>query len=193
LLAHDEALAGASPSPYGDVIEITGQLLSVLRAADPTLDFRPVTVVESLSDAARSGFGRVLAAIAGHGLGPITASGLQERQRQPQKPRLVHANLRPCVAYPPIHRNPSPGMDVVIVRENGRHVCHRAPAGDEVYQCLKLITTSQLRADRALRLQYARATAPPQGRLHDQDHHEDDRWPVHQGLRRDSAGYPEIR
>ena len=53
-------------------------------------------------------------------------------------------------------------------------------------QCLKLITAARLREDRPLRLRVRARQQPQEGHLlHQGQHHEDDRRPVPQGLRRD--------
>lgn len=130
--------------------EITKAVLAVLRAADPTLGFEPVTVGLKAYDAGRmAGFGPdVLEAIARHGVilkGPVTTpqgGGYKSVNVSLRKSLGLYANLRPCVAYHPFVDTHHPGMDVVIVRENEEDtyagIEHRQ--SDEVYQCLKLIT-----------------------------------------------------
>ena len=98
---------------------------------------------------------------------------------------------RPAVRLlPPVRRRPSiPIMDVVIVRENEEdlYAGHRVPADRPTsMQCLKLITRPGSREDRPLRLRVRAPQQPQEGHLlHQRQHHEDDRRPVPQGLRRD--------
>ncbi len=140
------------PVAAGDGIgpEITEAVLAVLRAADPSLDFQPVTVgLQAYQAGVMSGFGpEVMDAITQHGVilkGPITTpqgGGYKSVNVSLRKSLGLYANLRPCVAHHPFIETHHPGMDVVIVRENEEDtyagIEHRQ--SDEVYQCLKLIT-----------------------------------------------------
>ena len=157
------------PVAAGDGIgpEITDAVLTVLRAADPTLDFRPLTVgLKAYEAGAMSGFGpEVMAAIAEHGVllkGPITTpqgGGYKSVNVSLRKSLGLYANLRPCVAYHPFIDTHHPGMDVVIVRENEEDtyagIEHRQ--SDEVYQCLKLITRPGCERIVRYAFEYARA------------------------------------
>jgi isocitrate dehydrogenase len=71
----------------------------------------------------------------------------------------LYANLRPCAAYHPFVATRSPGMDVVIVRENEEDtyagIEHRQ--SEEVYQCLKLITRPGCERIARYAFEYARA------------------------------------
>lgn len=131
-------------------VEITDAVLAILRAADPALEFEPVTVgLRAYEAGALSGFGpEVMDAIARHGVilkGPITTpqgGGYKSVNVSLRKSLGLYANLRPCVAYHPFVDTHHPAMDVVIVRENEEDtyagIEHRQ--SEEVYQCLKLIT-----------------------------------------------------
>jgi isocitrate dehydrogenase len=161
VLAPRNASASASPLllpsrtiavAQGDGIgpELMDAVLAVLRAADPGLVTRPVTVgLEAYRAGAQAGFGReVVEAIAEHGVilkGPITTpqgGGYKSVNVSLRKTFGLYANLRPCVAYAPIVPSLHPGMDVVIVRENEEDtyagIEHRQT--NEVVQCLKLIS-----------------------------------------------------
>ncbi len=169
LPANDRLPARTIPVAAGDGIgpEITEAVLSVLRAADPALDFRPVTVgLDAYRAGAMSGFGpEVMAAIAEHGVilkGPITTpqgGGYKSVNVSLRKSLGLYANLRPCVAYHPFIETHHPGMDVVIVRENEEDtyagIEHRQ--SDEVYQCLKLITRPGCERIVRYAFEYARA------------------------------------
>ncbi len=147
--------------------EITAAVLDVLRAADPALDFEPVTVGLAAYEAgATGGFGHeVLDAISRHGVllkGPITTpqgGGYKSVNVTLRKTLGLYANLRPCVAYHPFVETRHPGMDVVIVRENEEDtyagIEHRQ--SDEVYQCLKLITRPGCERIVRYAFEYARA------------------------------------
>ena len=149
----------ASPLPQrtvavaaGDGIgpEIMDATLAVLRAADPALDFQPLTVgLQAYSAGHSAGLGpEVFDAIENHGVllkGPITTpqgGGYKSVNVTLRKTLGLFANVRPCVSYAPFVRSLQPGMDVVIVRENEEDtyagIEHRQT--DEVVQCLKLIT-----------------------------------------------------
>ncbi len=169
LPANDRLPARTIPVAAGDGIgpEITEAVLSVLRAADPALDFHPVTMgLEAYRAGAMSGFGpEVMAAIAEHGVilkGPITTpqgGGYKSVNVSLRKSLGLYANLRPCVAYHPFIETHHPGMDVVIVRENEEDtyagIEHRQ--SDEVYQCLKLITRPGCERIVRYAFEYARA------------------------------------
>jgi isocitrate dehydrogenase len=157
------------PVAAGDGIgpEISGAVISVLRAADPALDFQPLTVgLKAYQAGAMSGFGpEVMDAIAEHGVilkGPITTpqgGGYKSVNVSLRKSLGLYANLRPCVAYHPFVDTHHPGMDVVIVRENEEDtyagIEHRQ--SDEVYQCLKLITRPGCERIVRYAFEYARA------------------------------------
>lgn len=149
LPANDRLPARTIPVAPGDGIgpEITEAVLSVLRAADPALDFHPVTVgLEAYRAGAMSGFGpEVMAAIAEHGVilkGPITTP-------QGGGYKSVNVSLRKSL-----------GLDVVIVRENEEDtyagIEHRQ-SDMEVYQCLKLITRPGCERIVRYAFEYARA------------------------------------
>ena len=99
-----------------------------------------------------------------------------------------YANVRPCVSYHPFIDTKHPNMDVVIVRENEEDLY----AGIE-YQLTPEVTSlhqadlaAGQREDRPLRLRIRAPAQPQEGHLlHEGQHHEDDRRPVPQGLRRD--------
>ncbi len=147
--------------------EITAAVLDILRAADPALDFEPVTVgLQAYQAGAMSGFGpEVMEAIARHGVmlkGPIATpqgSGYKSVNVSLRKSLGLYANLRPCVAYHPFVDTRHPTMDVVIVRENEEDtyagIEHRQ--SDEVYQCLKLITRPGCERIVRYAFEYARA------------------------------------
>ena len=86
-----------------------------------------------------------------------------------------------------------PQMDVVIVRENEEDLYggieHRQT--DQVMQCLKLITRPGCEKIVPPRLRIRSPQRPQEGHLHHQgQHHEDDRWAVPPGLRRDCRRVP---
>ena len=157
------------PVASGDGIgpEITEAVLAVLRAADPALDFQPVTVgLQAYQAGVMSGFGpEVMAAITEHGVilkGPITTpqgGGYKSVNVSLRKSLGLYANLRPCVAHHPFVETHHPSMDVVIVRENEEDtyagIEHRQ--SDEVYQCLKLITRPGCERIVRYAFEYARA------------------------------------
>lgn len=130
--------------------EIMQATLAVLRAADPTLVFQPLTVgLQAYRAGHAAGLGpEVFEAIEQHGVmlkGPITTpqgGGYKSVNVTLRKTLGLYANVRPCVSYAPFVRSLQPGMDVVIVRENEEDtyagIEHRQT--DEVVQCLKLIT-----------------------------------------------------
>ncbi|MFZ2237223.1 MAG: NADP-dependent isocitrate dehydrogenase [Dokdonella sp.] len=147
--------------------EITEAVLSVLRAADPTLAFESATVGLKAYEAGRmAGFGPdLMDAISRHGVilkGPVTTpqgGGYKSVNVSLRKSLGLYANLRPCVAYHPFVDTHHPGMDVVIVRENEEDtyagIEHRQ--SDEVYQCLKLITRPGCERIVRYAFEYARA------------------------------------
>ena len=147
--------------------EITAAVLDVLRAADPALDFEPVTVgLAAYQAGAMGGFGHeVLESIGRHKVmlkGPITTpqgGGYKSVNVTLRKSLGLYANLRPCVAHHPFVPTHFPGMDVVIVRENEEDtyagIEHRQ--SDEVYQCLKLITRPGCERIVRYAFEYARA------------------------------------
>ncbi len=147
--------------------EITAGVLDILRAADPALDFAPVTVgLKAYEAGALAGFGpEVMEAITRHGVllkGPISTpqgGGYKSVNVSLRKSLGLYANLRPCVAYHPFVETHHPGMDVVIVRENEEDtyagIEHRQ--SDEVYQCLKLITRPGCERIVRYAFEYARA------------------------------------
>ena len=94
------------------------------------------------------------------------------------------------MSYHPYVDTKHPAMDVVIVRENEEDLYagieHQQT--DEVMQCLKLISRPGSREDRPLRVRIRAPQQPQEGHLlHQRQHHEDDRRPLPQGLRRDRA------
>jgi isocitrate dehydrogenase len=147
--------------------EITGAVLAILRAADPTLAFDPVVVgLKAYEAGASAGYGpEVMKAITRHGVilkGPITTpqgGGYKSVNVSLRKTLGLYANLRPCAAYHPFVETRHPGMDVVIVRENEEDtyagIEHRQ--SDEVYQCLKLITRPGCERIVRYAFEYARA------------------------------------
>ncbi len=108
-----------------------------------------------------------------------------------------YANVRPCVSYHPFIDTKHPNMDVVIVRENEEdlYAGHRIPddARSDVLHQADLAAGQ--RKDRALRVRVRAAAQSQEGHLlHEGQHHEDDRRPVPQGVRRDRravSGYRE--
>jgi len=147
--------------------EITAAVLSILRAADPTLGFEPVVVgLKAYESGAMAGFGAdLMQAITRHGVllkGPITTpqgGGFKSVNVSLRKTLGLYANLRPCVAYHPFVQTLHPGIDVVIVRENEEDtyagIEHRQ--SNEVYQCLKLITRPGCERIIRYAFEYARA------------------------------------
>ena len=147
--------------------EITDAVLSVLRAADPALDFESATVGLKAYEAGRmAGFGPdLLDAIGRHKVilkGPVSTpsgGGYKSVNVSLRKSLGLYANLRPCVAYHPFVTTHHPAMDVVIVRENEEDtyagIEHRQ--SDEVYQCLKLITRPGCERIVRYGFEYARA------------------------------------
>ncbi len=114
---------------------------------------------------------------------------LQEPQRHdPQDARPLRQ--RPALrVVPPVRRHEAPGHGRRHrPRERGGPLRrHRVPADPPTStQCLKLITRPGSREDRPLRLRVRAAQQPQEGDLlHQRQHHEDDRRPLPQGLRRD--------
>lgn len=140
------------PIAEGDGIgpEIMSATVAILKAADPRLDFKRVTVgLKAYENGLLSGIGNdTWQAIDAHKVilkGPITTpqgGGYKSVNVTMRKTLGLYANLRPCVSYHPYVPALQPDMDVVIIRENEEDtyagIEHRQ--SDEVYQCLKLIT-----------------------------------------------------
>ena len=140
------------PVAAGDGIgpEIMEATLSILRAADSSLHFEPVTVgLKAYNSGLLSGIGEdTWAAIKKHGVilkGPITTpqgGGYKSVNVTLRKTLGLYANLRPCTSFAPYVTSMHKKMDVVIVRENEEDtyagIEHRQ--SEEVYQCLKLVT-----------------------------------------------------
>jgi len=157
------------PVAAGDGIgpEIMAATLAVLKAADPALEFHPVTVGLKAYEAGQlAGIGEdTWQAIANHKVilkGPITTpqgGGFKSVNVTLRKTLGLYANLRPCVSYHPYVTALHPAMDVVIVRENEEDtyagIEHRQ--SDEVYQCLKLITRPGCERIVRYAFEYARA------------------------------------
>lgn len=157
------------PVAAGDGIgpEIMDATLAILRAADPALRFRPVTVgLKAYESGLMAGIGEdTWQAIAEHKVilkGPITTpqgGGYKSVNVTLRKTLGLYANLRPCVSYHPYVTALHPAMDVVIVRENEEDtyagIEHRQ--SDEVVQCLKLITRPGCERIVRYAFEYARA------------------------------------
>ena len=157
------------PVAPGDGIgpEIMDATLAVLKAADPNLDFHPVTVgLKAYEAGLMAGIGEdTWQAIDAHRVilkGPITTpqgGGYKSVNVTMRKTLGLYANLRPCVSYHPLVQALHPRMDVVIVRENEEDtyagIEHRQT--DEVYQCLKLITRPGCERIVRYAFEYARA------------------------------------
>jgi isocitrate dehydrogenase len=157
------------PVAEGDGIgpEIMSATLAILKAADPTLDFKKVTVgLKAYENGLMSGIGDdTWQAIDEHKVilkGPITTpqgGGYKSVNVTLRKTLGLYANLRPCVSYHPYVTALQPEMDVVIVRENEEDtyagIEHRQ--SDEVYQCLKLITRPGCERIVRYAFEYARA------------------------------------
>lgn len=157
------------PVAEGDGIgpEIMSATLAILKAADPKLDFKKVTVgLKAYESGLMSGIGDdTWLAIDEHKIilkGPITTpqgGGYKSVNVTLRKTLGLYANLRPCVSYYPYVSALQPNMDVVIVRENEEDtyagIEHRQ--SDEVYQCLKLITRPGCERIVRYAFEYARA------------------------------------
>ena len=124
--------------------------------------------------------------------GPVTTpqgGGYKSLNVTIRKTLGLYANVRPCIGYHPFVQSLHPKMDLVIVRENEEDLYagieHRQT--DEVFQCLKLITRPGCEKIVRYAFEYARSHGRQEGHLHEQgQHHEDDRRPVPQGVRRDA-------
>ena len=122
---------------------------------------------------------------------PITTpqgGGFKSLNVTTRKTLGLYANIRPCVSYHPYVDTKHPGMDVVIVRENEEDLY----AGIEHQQTARCgaVPEADLAAglgeDRPLRVRVRAPQQPQEGHLlHQRQHHEDDRRPLPQGLRRD--------
>ncbi len=157
------------PVAEGDGIgpEIMSATLAILKAADPKLDFKKVTVgLKAYESGLMSGIGDdTWDAIKTHNVilkGPITTpqgGGYKSVNVTLRKTLGLYANLRPCVSYHPYVSALQPKMDVVIIRENEEDtyagIEHRQSA--EVYQCLKLITRPGCERIVRYAFEYARA------------------------------------
>jgi len=157
------------PVAPGDGIgpEIMDATLAILKAADPALDFHPVTVgLKAYEAGLMAGIGEdTWQAIDAHKVilkGPITTpqgGGYKSVNVTLRKTLGLYANLRPCVSYHPWVTALHPKMDVVIVRENEEDtyagIEHRQT--DEVVQCLKLITRPGCERIVRYAFEYARA------------------------------------
>ncbi|MFZ9310436.1 MAG: NADP-dependent isocitrate dehydrogenase [Arenimonas sp.] len=157
------------PVAEGDGIgpEIMSATLAVLKAADPSLTFKKVSVgLKAYESGLMSGIGEdTWEAIDAHKVilkGPITTpqgGGYKSVNVTLRKTLGLYANLRPCVSYHPFVSALQPVMDVVIVRENEEDtyagIEHRQ--SDEVYQCLKLITRPGCERIVRYAFEYARA------------------------------------
>ena len=157
------------PVAAGDGIgpEIMDATLAILKAADPALDFHPVTVgLKAYENGLMAGIGEdTWQAIDRHKIllkGPITTpqgGGYKSVNVTLRKTLGLYANLRPCVSYHPYVTALHPTMDVVIVRENEEDtyagIEHRQ--SDEVVQCLKLITRPGCERIVRYAFEYARA------------------------------------
>ncbi len=157
------------PVAEGDGIgpEIMTATLAILKAADPKLDFKKVTVgLKAYENGLMSGIGDdTWHAISEHKVmlkGPITTpqgGGYKSVNVTLRKTLGLYANLRPCVSYHPFVNALQQNMNVVIVRENEEDtyagIEHRQ--SDEVYQCLKLITRPGCERIVRYAFEYARA------------------------------------
>ena len=157
------------PVAEGDGIgpEIMSATLAILKAADPNLDFKKVTVgLKAYESGLMSGIGEdTWKALEEHKVilkGPITTpqgGGYKSVNVTLRKTLGLYANLRPCVSYHPYVSALQPKMDVVIVRENEEDtyagIEHRQST--EVYQCLKLITRPGCERIVRYAFEYARA------------------------------------
>ncbi len=170
-IGYQPALLPARTIPVapGDGIgpEIMDATLAILKAADPRLDFHPVTVgLKAYEAGLMAGIGEdTWQAIDAHKVilkGPITTpqgGGYKSVNVTMRKTLGLYANLRPCVSYHPLVKALHPRMDVVIVRENEEDtyagIEHRQ--SDEVYQCLKLVTRPGCERIVRYAFEYARA------------------------------------
>ncbi len=160
---------------YGDGIgpEIMEATLRILLAAGATLKLHAIEVGEKVY---HRGFVSGIGPDGWQSLretkvflkAPITTpqgGGLKSVNVTVRKALGLYANVRPCVAYAPHIPTHSPGMNVVIVRENEEDLYagieHRQT--DDVVQCLKLISRSG--SERVIRYAFQFAQANGRGKV----------------------------
>src|SRR5688572_28504482 len=138
---------------YGDGIgpEIMTATLKILMAANAEIDPEVIDIGEKVY---LQGFSSGIPDSAWESLkrtkillkGPITTpqgGGYKSLNVTMRKTLGLFANVRPCISYAPYVPTKFSNIDLVIVRENEEDtysgIEHRST--DEVYQCLKIITS----------------------------------------------------
>ncbi len=185
---------------HGDGIgpEIMGATLHILEAAGAALDIETIEIGEKvylrgntagIEPSAWESLRRTKVFLKA----PITTpqgGGFKSLNVTTRKTLGLYANVRPCVVLPPVRRDQASrhGRGDRARKRRGSVRRHRVPAdaGSDLVPQADLAAGQ--REDRPLRLRIRAPAQPQEGHLlHQRQHHEDDRRPVPQGLRRDRA------